>query len=47
MKRGIGNLAAANVDHLAKTVRTHLKKIQYRSHLIDGCLEQAGLDMND
>ncbi|WP_234371171.1 hypothetical protein [Streptomyces sp. XY431] len=36
--RGIGNLAAANVDHLAKTVRARLKKIQYRSHLIDGCL---------
>ncbi|MFF2147521.1 transposase [Kitasatospora sp. NPDC058190] len=47
VKRGIGNLAAANVDHLAKTVRTRLKKIQYRPHLIDGCLAQAGLVMND
>ncbi|MFD8706727.1 helix-turn-helix domain-containing protein [Kitasatospora sp. NPDC059648] len=47
VKRGIGNLAAANVDHLAKTVRTRLKKIQYRPHLIDGCLAQSGLDMND
>ncbi|MFF2402071.1 transposase [Streptomyces goshikiensis] len=45
VKRGIGNLAVADVDHLAKTVRTRLKKIQYRPHLIDGCLIQAGLQM--
>ncbi|MFH8388022.1 hypothetical protein ACH4E7_45355 [Kitasatospora sp. NPDC018058] len=47
VKRGIVNLAAANVDHLAKAVRTRLKKIQYRPHLIDGCLAQSGLDIND
>ncbi|MFI9329248.1 transposase [Kitasatospora sp. NPDC052868] len=47
VKRGIGNLAAANIDHLAKTVRTRLKKIQYRPHLIDGCLAQSGLDIDD
>ncbi|MFC5885118.1 transposase [Kitasatospora sp. CM 4170] len=47
VKRGIGNLAVANVDHLAKIVRTRLKKIQYRPHLIDGCLIQAGLEMGE
>ncbi|MFJ9847369.1 hypothetical protein ACIRYZ_44520 [Kitasatospora sp. NPDC101155] len=47
VKRGIGNLAAANVDHLAKAVRTRLKKIQYRPNLIDGCLAQSGPDMNE
>lgn len=30
VERGIGNLAVANIDHLAKTVKRRLKKIQYR-----------------
>ncbi|MDH6703344.1 transposase [Kitasatospora sp. MAA19] len=47
VKRGVGNLEAANVDHLAKAVRTRLEKIQYRPHLIDGCLAQVGLIMNN
>jgi transposase len=47
VKRGIGGLAVADVDHLAKTVRTRLKKIPYRPHLIDGCLIQAGLEMGE
>jgi len=47
VERGIGNLAAANADHLAKTVRTRRRKIQYRPRLIDGCLTRAGLNMND
>lgn len=46
VKRGIGNLAAINVDHLAKTVKRRLKKLQYRPHLIDGCLKGAGLIMD-
>ncbi|MER8105873.1 transposase [Kitasatospora sp. NPDC094016] len=46
MKRGIGNLAVVNVDHLAKSVKRCLKKIQYRPHLIDGCLTSAGLIMD-
>ncbi|MFJ4192387.1 transposase [Kitasatospora sp. NPDC089509] len=47
MKRGIGNLAVVNVDHLAKAVKRHLKKIQYRPHLIESCLTSAGLNMDD
>ena len=46
VKRGIGNLAVANIDHLAKAVKRRLKKIQYRPHLIDGALAQAGLIMD-
>ncbi|MER8100927.1 transposase [Kitasatospora sp. NPDC094016] len=42
MKRGIGNLAVVNVDHLAKSVKRRLEKIQYRPHLIDGCLAGVG-----
>ncbi|MFD7582000.1 hypothetical protein [Kitasatospora sp. NPDC059817] len=45
MKRGIGNLAVVNVDHLAKAVKRRLMKIQYRPHLIDGCLAGADLIM--
>ncbi|MCX4690261.1 transposase [Kitasatospora purpeofusca] len=46
VKRTIGNLAVANLDHLTKTVKRSLKKIQHRPHLIDGCLIQAGLIMD-
>ncbi|MEV7783712.1 transposase [Kitasatospora sp. NPDC088351] len=43
VKRTIGNLAVVNLDHLTKTVKRSLKKIQYRPHLIDRCLNQTGL----
>ncbi|MCT9113672.1 hypothetical protein N4G69_50660 [Streptomyces mirabilis] len=46
MKRTICNLAAANLDHLATAVKRSLKKIQYRPHLIDGCLAGTGLTMD-
>lgn len=38
VKRTIGNLAAANLDQIATAVKRSLKKIQYRPHLVDGCL---------
>ncbi len=43
VKRTIGNLAAANLDQLARAVKRSLKKIQYRPHLVDGCLAATGL----
>nr|WP_324605846.1 transposase [Streptomyces sp. NRRL B-24484] len=43
VKRTIGNLAAANLDQLARAVKRSLKQIQYRPHLIDGCLADTGL----
>nr|WP_235502778.1 MULTISPECIES: helix-turn-helix domain-containing protein [unclassified Kitasatospora] len=46
VKRTIGNLAAANLDQLARAVRRSLKQIQYRPHLIDGCLTTTGLIMD-
>ena len=45
MKNGLGNLAARNVDQLAKIVRNRLKRIQYRPALINGFLAQAGLTL--
>jgi hypothetical protein len=45
MKNGLGNLAARDVDHLAAIVRNRLKRIQYRSALIDGFLAPTGLTL--
>ncbi|WTP44764.1 transposase [Streptomyces sp. NBC_00190] len=46
VKRTIGNLAAANLDQLARAVKRSLKQVQYRPHLVDGCLAGTGLTMD-
>ncbi|MFF2410462.1 transposase [Streptomyces sp. NPDC058092] len=46
VKRTVCNLAAANLDQPATVVKHSLKKIQYRSHLINGCLTGTGLTMD-
>ena len=43
LKRAIANFAAPNLDHLVRIIKRKLKKIQYRPHLIDGCLAKTGL----
>ena len=43
LKRSIANFAAADLDGLVRIVKRKLKKIQYRPHLIDGCLAATGL----
>jgi transposase len=43
VKRSLANFAAANLDHLVRVVKRKLKKIQYRPHLLDGCLAETGL----
>jgi hypothetical protein len=45
LKRDLGNLVACTVDQLAATVKTLLKRIQYRPELIDGFLAQTGLSV--
>ena len=42
LKRSIANFAAADLDGLVRIVKRKLKKIQYRPHLIDGCLAGHG-----
>ncbi len=37
------NFAAADLDGLVRIVKRKLKKIQYRPHLILGCLAGTGL----
>ncbi|WP_033254705.1 transposase [Kitasatospora phosalacinea] len=39
----LANVAFADPDHLVRTIRRGLRKIQYRSHLIDSCLGGTGL----
>nr|WP_244257431.1 transposase [Kitasatospora cineracea] len=43
VKRDIGNLAAADLSEIARAVKRRLKRIQYRSELIDGCFAGTGL----
>jgi len=43
LKRSITNFAAADQAGLVRIVKRKLKKIQYRPHLISGCLAAAGL----
>jgi transposase len=42
LKRAIAN-SAADLNGLVRIVKRKLKKIQYRPHLIDGCLAGTGL----
>ncbi len=43
LKRAMASFAAADLDGLVRIVKRKLKKIQYRPHLIDGCLAGTGL----
>jgi len=43
MKRSMANFAAADQAGLVRIIKRKLKKIQYRPHLIDGCLAGTGL----
>jgi transposase len=45
LKRAMVNFAAADLDGLVRIVKRKLKKIQYRPHLINGCLAATGLTL--
>jgi hypothetical protein len=45
LKRAMVNFAAADVDGLVRIIKRKLKKLQYRPHLIDGCLAATGLTL--
>jgi exopolyphosphatase/pppGpp-phosphohydrolase len=45
LKRSMANFAAADLEGLVRIVKRKLKKIQYRPHLIDGCLAGTGLTL--
>ncbi|MBB4981470.1 transposase [Streptomyces sp. SFB5A] len=46
VKREVGNLAAADLSQITKSVKRRLKQIQYRPDLIDGCLTGASLTLS-
>jgi transposase len=46
LKRHLADFAAADLAHLTRVIKRKLKKIQYRPHLIDGCLPPTGLVMD-
>ncbi|WP_315986740.1 transposase [Streptomyces sp. STR69] len=46
VKRDIGSLAAADLTQITTAVKHGLKTIQYRSHLVDGCLAATGLALD-
>ncbi|MCX5583164.1 transposase [Streptomyces erythrochromogenes] len=44
LRRGwLSNVAFSTPEHLVQRIRRGLRHIQYRSHLLDGCLAEAGL----
>ncbi|MBK3564718.1 transposase [Streptomyces sp. MBT62] len=46
LRRGwLSNTAFTTPEHLIQTIRHGMRKIQYRPHLIDGCLTGTGLSL--
>ncbi|WP_435862528.1 IS630 family transposase [Streptomyces phaeochromogenes] len=46
LRRGwLSNTAFTTPEHLSQTIRHGMRKIQYRPHLIDGCLAGTGLSL--
>ena len=43
LQRAMANFVVADLHGLVRIIKRKLKKIQYRPHLIDGCLAQTGL----
>ncbi|SHN29584.1 DDE superfamily endonuclease [Streptomyces yunnanensis] len=48
LRRGpLANVAFADNEYLVRTLRRGLRQIQYRPHLINGCLTETGLTTNN
>jgi len=47
LKRHLTDFAAADLTHLTRVIKRELKKIQYRPHLVDGCLPPTGLTTDE
>ncbi|MCX4426493.1 transposase [Streptomyces mirabilis] len=46
LRRGwVSNTAFTTLEHLIQAIRQGMRKIQYRPHLIDGCLAGTGLSL--
>jgi len=45
LKRSLANLAKRNLSQLTALVKTRLKRMQYRSSLLEASLARTGLDL--
>ena len=45
LKKSLANLAACTTRQLAAKARTRLKKMQYRTDLLDGFIRETGLTL--
>nr|WP_328372682.1 MULTISPECIES: transposase [unclassified Streptomyces] len=45
LKRSLANLTKHSLDQLAVLVKTRLKRMQYRPHLVEGLIAKTGLDL--
>jgi putative transposase len=45
LKRSLANLTKHNIDQLTALVKTRLRRMQYRSGLLEGFLAKTGLDL--
>ncbi|MEU8404550.1 transposase [Nonomuraea sp. NPDC048892] len=45
LRRSLANFAVTDLPGLARIIKRKLKKIQYRPHLLTGCLAQTGLTL--
>ncbi|WP_198345772.1 hypothetical protein [Nocardiopsis gilva] len=43
--RELANLAVTGIDHLARTVRRSLRRLQHRPEVLDGLLAHTGLKL--
>ncbi|SDJ18728.1 transposase [Nonomuraea jiangxiensis] len=46
LRRTLANFAVTDLPGLVRIVKRKLKKIQYRPHLLTGCLTQTGLTLD-
>jgi hypothetical protein len=47
VKRGLGNLAVADLGQITRAVKRKLKMLQYRPQVIDGCFVATGLGFGE
>jgi putative transposase len=45
LKRSLANLAKHGIDQLTSLIKTRLKRMQYKTGLIEGFIAKTGLDL--
>ncbi len=47
LRRSLANFAVTDLPGLTRIIKRKLKEIQYRPHLLTGCLAQTGLTIEN